>query len=148
MWRETPNCNTSRAKYSNYYLQQQQKVWAVDGMLMSAINETVGIRGGLVVGVINSRRRNSGALALVWNCTLCRITLLALSSFDKQHYKRDICTSDNGWSWTEMQCLCGEQYFRPEVKMSKENKKGEWKEIEPLLKTGTGASTEKGWYYL
>ena len=43
MWKERPNCNTSRAKYSNYYL-QQQKVWAVDGMLMSAINETVGIR--------------------------------------------------------------------------------------------------------
>ena len=43
MWKEPPNCNTSRAKYSNYYL-QQQKVWAVDGMLMSAINETVGIR--------------------------------------------------------------------------------------------------------
>ena len=86
MCKEPPNCNTSGTKYSNYYLQQQQKVWAVDGMLMSAINETVGIRGGLVVGVINSRRSNSGALALVWNCILCRIALLALSSFDEQHY--------------------------------------------------------------
>ena len=38
------NCNTSRTKYSNYYLEQEHKVWAVDGMLMSAINETVGIR--------------------------------------------------------------------------------------------------------
>ena len=44
MEEKTANCNTSRTKYSNYYLEQEQKVWAVDGMLMLAINETVGIR--------------------------------------------------------------------------------------------------------
>ena len=75
------------AKYSNYYL-QQQKVWAVDGMLMSAINETVGIRGGLVVGVINLRRRNSGALA--------RLKLYTLSdhfTYIDFHYEGDLTSS-------------------------------------------------------